>query len=50
MELNLVKLVYSNPKPEPERVRKGRGGAHKAKQAVSDYVASKYPSRKRINK
>lgn len=48
MNLSLVTLVYSDPKPPKQHVRKGRGGAHKVKQSASHIVDKLYPNRNRM--
>ena len=49
MNFSLVTLVYSDPKPKKDVVRKGRGGAHTNPTRTSNSIVDKlYPKRNRL--
>lgn len=50
MNLSLVTLVYADPKPKKEYIRKGKGGAHKQHRPSSPIVDKLYPNRNRMTK
>ena len=48
MNLSLVTLVYADPKPPKQHVRKGRGGAHQQPRTSNKLVDKLYPKRNRM--
>lgn len=48
MNLSLVTLVYSDPKPKKDYIRKGRGGAHPNPNKKQSLVDKLYSKRNRL--